>query len=215
MWNNNCTSSRHLGARNVSGNLCLVYKICKVLIFLIPIHSFVLTKWKFWVNPIIVQVPVSFIVPINLVIFMFTCLYEVILSIDALYHRNNLLLFAICISNVCVLVFSGMHTRQIKETSLQLLYDDYGATAPLVNTKVNFWKQVQWTQIACPIVFGVCSLIIWPCAYQLHREYAWAIYREVRGDAKIKSRYLSYEVRRSVSVMTQSLLTNSRSIWSW
>lgn len=125
---------------------------------------------------------------------MFTCVYELVLSIDAIHHKNNLLLFAICISNTCVLVFSGMHTKQIEDTSLKLFSEDYGNMEPLVNTKINFWQMVRGFQIACPIIIGLCCLITWPCAFQLHKDYAWAIYRKICGDAKTRSRYLAYEV---------------------
>jgi hypothetical protein len=147
-----------------------------------------------WVHPNIIQVTVSYVVPINLAIFVFTCVYELVLAIDAVHHKNNLLLFAICVSNVCILAFSAMQPNSMKDIARSLPTARDAEWQPLVYIDVDFWERVGPAQIACPIIFGICTLIIWPCAYQLHREYSWAIYRSIHGDMSVKIRFLTYEV---------------------
>lgn len=132
--------------------------------------------------------------PINLAIFVFTCLYELILAIDAVHNKNNLLLFAICVSNVFILAFAAMQPDAIKDIARNTPASRDHEGQPLVDIDMDFWKRVGPAEIACPIIFGICTLIIWPCAYQLHKEYAWAIYRKIHGDMSIKSRFLAYEV---------------------
>lgn len=160
-----------------------------------------------WVQPNIIQVTISYVVPINLAIFVFTCVYELVLAIDAVHHKNNLLLFAICVSNVCILAFSAMQPNSMKEIARRLPHDRDAEWQPLVGLDFDFWKRVDPAQIACPFIFGICTLIIWPCAYQLHREYAWAIYRSIHGDLSIKTRFLAYEVSLLPHAILVKLLT--------
>lgn len=153
-----------------------------------------MSEWQNWVHPNIIQVPDSYVVPINLAIFIFTSAYELILAVDAIHHNNNLLLFAICISNVCILAFSAMQPSSMKDIARDLSASRDANFQPLVDLDVDFCKRVGPAQIACPIIFGICTLIIWPCTYQLHKDYAWAIYRSIHGDMSIKARFLTYEV---------------------
>jgi hypothetical protein len=144
-------------------------------------------------------------VPINLAIFVFTCAYELVLAIDAVHNKNNLLLFAICVSNVCILAFSAMQPNSIKEIARRLPTARDHERQPLVDLDFDFWKRVGPAQIACPIIFGICTLIIWPCAYQLHKVYAWAIYRKIHGDMSIKTRFLGYEVSLPAHIPAQNV----------
>ncbi|KAJ5358414.1 uncharacterized protein N7496_010827 [Penicillium cataractarum] len=163
-------------------------------IIILALELFIISEWQMWVHSNITQVTISYVVPINLAIFVFTCVYELILAIDAVHHKNNLLLFAVCVSNVCILAFSAMQPTAMIEISRRLPNERDAERQPLVDIDVDFWKRVGPAQIACPIVFGICSFIIWPCAYRLHKEYAWAIYRSIHGDLSIKTRFLAYEI---------------------
>lgn len=70
-----------------------------------------------------------------------------------------------------------------------------GLNHPLVDQDRNIWTLIQGFQLACPIMIGLCTLATWASSFQLQKQYAWAIYRSVRGDSETKSRYLNYEVR--------------------
>lgn len=64
----------------------------------------------------------------------------------------------------------------------------------LVNVNFDFLGRVDPALIACPVVFAICTVLIWPSAYRLHKDYAWAIYRTIHGDTSIKIRFIAYEV---------------------
>lgn len=179
-----------------------------VSFFCTNFSRFIISEWQMWVHPNITQVTVSYVVPINLAIFVFTCVYELILAIDAVHHKNNLLLFAVCVSNACILAFSAMQPNSIKDVARRLPAARDAESQPLVDLDFDFWKRVGPAQIACPIIFGICTLIIWPCAYQLHKEYAWAIYRSIHGDMSIKTRFLTYEVGLLRHILAYTLTNN-------
>ena len=94
----------------------------------------------------------------------------------------------------------------MKDIARNLSKDRDANFQPLVDLDVDFCKRIGPAQIACPIIFGTCSLIIGPCAHQLHKDYAWAIYRSIHGDMSINTRLLTYEVGLSTHLAFQDSL---------
>lgn len=87
-----------------------------------------------------------------------------------------------------------MQYRELLETSISLpqQYDMY--YEPLVHKGMDWWAYVQPAELAVNLILGICILPTWFFAYQVHKEYKWAIYRRIHGDTSIKIRYLAYEV---------------------
>lgn len=151
-------------------------------------------EWQSWVTPTITQVPVSYLIPINLAILIFACVYEFALSLDAIHNKNNILLFAICISNACSFAYAVMQ-YQLMESNTIRLYESRFGYPTLVDTTRSIWPLIQPAEIIVCIVTGICTLVMVPCVYFLHREYSWAIYKCVNGSRKTRMRYLFYEVK--------------------
>ncbi|KAK1145024.1 hypothetical protein N8T08_004739 [Aspergillus melleus] len=158
------------------------------------LETFTLAQWASWVQPNIIQITISYITPLNLGILLFACLYLSILGIDAVYHKNEILLLAICASNTCGLAYSIMQYKHIRAAihHLPLSYD--GQFRPFVDLDRDIWPQVKPAQLAAPAIIGLCTLILWPLAYQLHRQFVWELYRSINGDAKTKVRHRAYEI---------------------
>ncbi|KAJ5156088.1 hypothetical protein N7492_008891 [Penicillium capsulatum] len=159
----------------------------------IALEIYILTEWQLWVTPTIIQVPVSYIVPVGLGILTFACVYEFILALEAIHHKNNILLLAICVSNVCSAVYAGILYSSMHDNVSRLYRDRHGYPT-LVDPTYNAWPRIQPAEIAVPIVMGLCTLVLWPCAYYLHRQYSWAIYKCVNGSRETRIRYLAYEI---------------------
>jgi hypothetical protein len=176
--------------------------------------SYILVEWQAWVTPKIVQVTVSMIIPINLNVLIFACLYELILALDAIHHKNNILLFAICISNTCTFVYSVMQYQVMEENTMRLFDQRY--LSNLVDTTRNVWPLIKPAEILIAIFTGLGTLLLWPIAFFLHKEYSWAIYKVVHGSPKTRLRYLVYEVivsRRNALILVKGpygFLTNSQ-----
>lgn len=165
---------------------------------LTKLSSYILAQWQIWVTPIATQVQASYLVPVDIAIVIFACLYTAVLSVDAIYCKNNILLLAICINNCLILAFSAMQYREILEVSkrLPLARDMFGNT--LVDVDRDIWSYVQPAELIADIVIGVCTPPAWFFAYQIHKEYKWVIYRRIHGDTIVKVRYLAYEVTNSL-----------------
>lgn len=160
-------------------------------------NRFVYIRWHHWVEPTIYQVPVSFVVPIHLGIFVFGCLYEVLLSYDAIRYKNNILLSALCICDVCNFVFAAMHFGQMRGIIRRLYHDAHDVRVnPLVKSGEDIWPQAGPALLVIPFIVGVCSSVMWALASKLHRDFAWAIYKHIHADSDVKSRYLTYQVEK-------------------
>lgn len=171
-------------------------------------NRFVYIRWHHWVEPTIYQVPVSFVVPIHLGIFVFGCLYEVLLSYDAIRYKNNILLSALCICDVCNFVFAAMHFGQMRGIIRRLYHDAHDVRVnPLVKSGEDIWPQAGPALLVIPFIVGVCSSVMWALASKLHRDFAWAIYKHIHADSDVKSRYLTYQVEKPSLPSSRDVLT--------
>ncbi|KAJ5498589.1 hypothetical protein N7453_007640 [Penicillium expansum] len=163
-------------------------------VIVLALEIFILVEWQLWMLPNAIQITPSYTVPIEAAIIWFACIYEFSLSLDAMRHKNNLLLFAICVSNVFLVAFGAMQYPSMKNfcktmPEQRAMYDE-----PLVDITRNIWPQIRGPQLAVPVVVGIFTLGIWWFAFQLHKQYAWSIYRSVQGDTRAKARHFAYEV---------------------
>lgn len=136
----------------------------------------------------------AYTVPVDLAIVIFACFYVGILAFDAIYFKNNIQLLAICISNCLILTFAAMQYRELLETSISLPMQRDMFNETLVHLDYDWWAYVKPAELAVNLILGICILPTWFFAYQVHKEYKWAIYRRIHGDTVIKIRYLAYEV---------------------
>lgn len=109
-------------------------------------------------------------------------------------NKNNILLFAICVSNVFAMAFAAMQYPAMKGFCESMPEQRAMPDIPLVDISRNIWPQIRGPQLTVPIFIGLCTLGIWGLAFQLHKQYAWSIYRSVQGDSRMRARYLAYEV---------------------
>ncbi|KAI9045970.1 uncharacterized protein KD926_005914 [Aspergillus affinis] len=174
----------------------LIIQAATVLI----LEIFTLSQWASWVQPNIIQVTTSYITPLNLGILLFACVCLFVLGIDAVAHKNAILLLAICASNSCGLGYSIMQYKHIRTAIHDLPLTHDGQNRPFVDLGRDIWPQVRPAQLAAPAIIGFCTLLVWPLAYQLHRQFVWELYRSIRGDTKTKVRYRAYELLPSAQV---------------
>ncbi|KAI9041136.1 uncharacterized protein KD926_007406 [Aspergillus affinis] len=111
-------------------------------IIIFTIEIFILVEWQLWMRPQAIQVTPSYIVPVDAAIIWFACTYEFLLSVDAMRHKNNILLFATCVSNVFAMAFAAMQYPAMKGfcdsmPKQRAMYD-----IPVVDISRNIWPQI-------------------------------------------------------------------------
>lgn len=151
-------------------------------------------EWQLWMLPKAIQITPSYIVPIDAALVFFACVYQFSLSIVAMRNMNNILLFAIGVTNILAVVFAAMQYPALKGfcesmPKQRAMYDE-----PLVDITRNIWPLIRGPQLAVPIFIGICTFGIWVLIFQLHKKYAWSIYRSVQGDSRTRARHIAYEV---------------------
>ncbi|KAF1923345.1 uncharacterized protein M421DRAFT_75520 [Didymella exigua CBS 183.55] len=154
----------------------------------------VLLRYFAWINPVVYQVPSSYVVPLNFGLFILGNVYLAGLAIDALRARNNLQLFGICIFNVGVFVFSLMRFGQTRENAERLARNHALDNIPFVKADVSFWPVVRPVLIVSSVLVGACMVSSWLLTFRLNREFAWAIYRHISGSLSVRRKYLTYQV---------------------
>lgn len=132
---------------------------------------------------------------------MFAVMYEVFLCLDMVHHKNGILLLALCLSNICVLAYSAIEYVTMHEVTLDIADSRDINRDPLVDLSRDLWKEIQIAEILVPIVLGLGTVLLWPIAYQLHREFSWTIYQCVQGSRKSRYQYLGYEVAPCLSML--------------
>ncbi|KAE8343461.1 hypothetical protein BDV24DRAFT_149715 [Aspergillus arachidicola] len=174
------------------------YWFCGILLvqtlLITTLEVYILVQWLGWVNDNVTQVTTSYIVPIGMGLVTFACLYETLLSLDAIHHKNNILLAAICISNTCIVVYSVLQYMRMRVTTHTLQYSQDSTGRPLADPTRDIWALMQPAELLVAIILGITSLGIIPAAFRLHKDYAWAIYKCIHGSADLRLRYLAYEI---------------------
>ncbi|EAU37178.1 predicted protein [Aspergillus terreus NIH2624] len=163
-------------------------------LLVLVLEIYILVQWQSWVNPNITQVTISYQVPVNLTLIMFAVVYEVILSLEMVHHKNSILLLAICLSNICAVAYSAMQYTSMYDTTHSIVNSRDSHLQPLVDISRDLWKEIQPAEILVPIVLGLTTLVLWPVAYCVHKEFSWAIYQCVQGSPQSRYQYLGYEV---------------------
>ncbi|OJJ76053.1 hypothetical protein ASPBRDRAFT_51724 [Aspergillus brasiliensis CBS 101740] len=162
-----------------------------LLVLVLNIYN--LVQWQSWVNPNATQVAISYQVPLNLALIMFSAVYEFFLSLEMVHHKNIILLLALCISNGCVLAYSVMQYMSIHQTTLTIGDNRDHLDRPLVDISRDLWKEIQPAELLVPITVSIATLFMWPVAYWVHREFSWAIYQYVQGSPRSRKQYRGYE----------------------
>ncbi|KAF1840893.1 uncharacterized protein K460DRAFT_321489 [Cucurbitaria berberidis CBS 394.84] len=171
------------------------------------IQVIVLISYLRWVNPPVYQVPLSYITPLSLVVTMLGCIFQVVLTLDALRIKNNIQVVAQCVCNLFISVAVVMQYYQIKGANDHILQGHDMYWNPFAKNDRHFWYHTAASLIVCIVTSCACSVVMCVLAYSLHREFAWALYQDVSSEQKMRNRYLAYQVYLVLMKFTVLFLT--------
>jgi hypothetical protein len=130
-------------------------------------------------------------IPTFLTLFIFGFIYVLILTWDALRLKNTIQVIGLCIANLAIFVYTILQIDQINNSINRLL--DAGAIKPDDEDR-NVWALCRPFLVAVPAVVGVITVAMGAIAYQLYREFAWDILKQIGADYRMKKRFLHYQV---------------------
>ena len=122
-------------------------------------------------------------IPTFLTLYIFGCVYELLLVWDALRLRNTIQIIGLCIYNVGLLIYAAVQMGEIDE-----------AVHVLTNIDATVWPAVKPFLIAIPCVIAVGTIGMSFVARKLYDEFAWTIYKHISADLRMKRRFLTYQV---------------------
>jgi hypothetical protein len=148
-----------------------------------------------WVNSVVYQVPLSYVIPLTLGVNSLGCLFQVILTLDAYRIKNHIQLFLQCAANICLSISTVLQYGETRNAAARIIinYDMYGT--PFADLDWPFWKKISPGLMVCTVVTCVSSVVMCWLARGLYREFSWALYQHVSPDKTIQNKYAVYQVR--------------------
>lgn len=130
-------------------------------------------------------------IPTFLALFIFGFLYVLILSWDALRLKNTIQIIGLCLANFALFVYTILQIDQINK-SIDMLLEGHVLKQDQASRDV--WAVCRPFLIAVPAVVGVITVAMSCIAYQLYREFAWDILKQIGADYRMKKRFLHYQI---------------------
>ncbi|KAL2270840.1 hypothetical protein VTJ83DRAFT_211 [Remersonia thermophila] len=130
-------------------------------------------------------------IPTFLTLFIFGFLYILVLAWDALRLKNTIQIIGLCLANLALFVYTILQIDQIDES-----IDTLVAAGALKPNRVDrdVWALIRPFLIAVPAVVGATTVAMTALAWQLYREFAWDILKQIGADLRMKKRFLHYQI---------------------
>ncbi|KAK2742458.1 hypothetical protein FQN57_005349 [Myotisia sp. PD_48] len=125
-------------------------------------------------------------IPTFLTLYIFGCLYELVLTYDALRMKNTIQVIGLCICNLGLLVYGAVQIEQIREAIAELREKNFIAPEAL--------DEIYPFLVAIPCITALGTLIMAFVTWKLYDEFAWTIYKHISADLRMKRRYLTYQI---------------------
>ncbi|KAF5977190.1 glycoside hydrolase [Fusarium bulbicola] len=177
-------------------------------IVIISLQTAILVKYLDWVNPVVYQVPVSYITPVASAVSIISLGFQAVLSVDSCRIKNKVQLWTQCILNICFSISIGMEYFQVKGAAERVSHGEDMYKAPFADNSMPDWDVAGPLSNACIAVSSACSLCMCALAYSLHMEFSWSLYEHISPDLRMTARhakYLAYLVFLKVSLLLLNL----------
>ncbi|KAI3643242.1 hypothetical protein MP228_012797 [Amoeboaphelidium protococcarum] len=122
-------------------------------------------------------------IPVYLMIFLFSQVFQVVLCFDAVLHQNTIQIIAFVIFDALVFAYSLFQYFQLKDA----------LAFASVSTVVGEDK-FSGVLIAISVVLGVCLIAFAYLAFKLYLEFGWKIYKKIGADPRMKKMYRLYQI---------------------
>ncbi|GAA5814263.1 hypothetical protein MFLAVUS_007757 [Mucor flavus] len=120
-------------------------------------------------------------IPVYLMIFIFSMVFQVALAWDAVRNKNTIQVIAFILFNLCCLGYAIFQFKQLD------------AALEEIGSQDIIWE-LQKIIIANPIVIGVCQLAYFYLGARVCLEFGWNIYKKIGADPDIRSMYRWYQI---------------------
>jgi len=100
-----------------------------------------------------------------------------------------------------MLIYAAIQYDQINKAIEGLEGGSPDVPVPYINLDTPLWHDIQPYLLAVPCIIAVFSVIMSGVAWKLYDEFAWTIYKHISADLRMKRRFLTFQVRPSLSAL--------------
>jgi len=127
-------------------------------------------------------------IPIYLIIFVFSQIFQIILAYDAVRAQNTIQIIGFVLFNICCLIYAIFQLTQIKSsiacsTDQQCDMDGY-----------MLLQRITPFLVSVAVVLGACDVIYVYLGARLYQEFGWRIYKKIGADPKMRNNYRWYQI---------------------
>jgi len=125
------------------------------------------------------QVLVKNQIPVYLGIFFMAHIFQFVLALDAVYHRNTLQFGFLTIFNALFFAYSVIQIFEVRT---------------LVTSASSGFIPISALTIAIPVVIALAQIAYIALAWRIYREFGWSVYKLIGADRRVKRMYAQYQI---------------------
>lgn len=138
-------------------------------------------------------------ISVYLAVFVFGCVFQVIIAWDAIRLKNTLQLIGVLIFNVALTVTAALEIHQVEGALDAQDAKEGGFPCPndpsqLCRTRAALFPRVETYLIVVTAVCGAAEFALIYLTAKLWREFGWVIYQKIGADLKIRNMFLWYQL---------------------
>jgi len=119
--------------------------------------------------------------PVYLGIFVLAHIFQIALAWEAIYNRNVIQIFGLCVFNAAFLIYAIIQISEIKQ-AFNVLDDQELDRTSLILVSI------------IPAIIAVAEAIYCYLSYYIYRLLGWEVFKKIGADRRIKRMYLYYQI---------------------
>ncbi|KAI5294638.1 hypothetical protein KEM52_003549 [Ascosphaera acerosa] len=125
-------------------------------------------------------------IPTFLSLLIFGFIYDLVLVVDALYHKNSIQLIGLCLCNIGLMIYGAVQIQQI-DAAVSALVSEH-------EMKATTWPQIKGCLIAIPVVIGAFTLVEACLTWSLKQKFGWQLVDATKGSLMKRRGLTTYQL---------------------
>ncbi|SPO20607.1 uncharacterized protein UTRI_00083 [Ustilago trichophora] len=137
-------------------------------------------------------------VSVYLAVFVFGCVFQVLMAWDAVRLKNTMQLIGVLIFNVALTITAAIEIRQVRDALNAQDQIAGGIPCPdnpdqLCRARALFPSVERYLIVVTAICFVAEILMAW-LSFRLWKEFGWVIYQKIGADLKVRNMFFWYQL---------------------
>jgi len=138
-------------------------------------------------------------VSVYLAVFVFGCVFQVLIAWDAVRLKNTLQLIGVLIFNIALTITAAIEIRQVRDALNKQDAIDGGVPCPnnpnqLCRASRALFPSVERFLIAVAAVCFVTEFAMMYLSFKLWKEFGWVIYQKIGADLTVRRMFFWYQM---------------------